>query len=386
MALFVNTLPRIAIDYTAAIHQTAGIGRYVRELVRALADLRPAADVRLFVAGTQENDLPGWPGGFTYRLTRLSDLTLARLWHKARVPVPVETWTGRVDLFHATDFTLPPLLPGTHSVLTVFDLSFARYPNLTMPGMQRYLTRVVLRSACRADRVIAISEATKADLCDLYSIDPRRISVVYPGVEPRFHPAEEPAAERAVRARYGLGDGPFILTVGTLQPRKNHARLVEAFARIGPRYRLVIAGGRGWAYQEVSERVAQLGLDDRVIFPGYVDDADLPGLYRAASALAYPSLYEGFGLPVLEAMACGTPVMAADTSSLPEVVGEAGLLVDPLDVDALAGALVRLLEDEPLRARLREQGIRQAADFTWARAAAETWEIYRSTGTISVGW
>jgi glycosyltransferase involved in cell wall biosynthesis len=371
----------IGIDYTAAVHQAAGIGRYVRELTAALVDLphplpRPD-DLRLFVAGARGASLPPTPGGATICRSPLSERTHARLWHRLRLPVPVEAWTGRLDLFHATDFALPPTLPRTRTVLTVFDLAFERYPDETMPGMRSYLGRVVPRSVRRADRVIAISEATRADLTELYGTPAAKVEVVPLGVDARFNPRRAPDEEAAVRRKYGLPAGPLVLTVGTLQPRKNHRRLVQAFAQVRGRATLVIAGGVGWAYEGVYEAARQAGLAERVAFTGFVDDADLPALYRAATVFAYPALYEGFGLPALEAMASGVPVMASNTSSLPEVVGEVGLLVDPLDVAGMAAALERLLGDEGLRADLREKGIARAAAFTWARAAESTWGIYR---------
>ena len=206
-----------------------------------------------------------------------------------------------------------------------------------MPGMQRYLGEGVPRSVARATHVIAVSECTKADLVEAYGTPPEKISVIYAGVQPHFEPVHDAERLQAVRRRCRLGQEPFILTVGTLQPRKNHLRLVQAFARLESGHRLVISGGPGWDYEAVPAEVVRLGLEKRVVFPGFVADEDLPALYSAADLFVYPSLYEGFGLPVLEAMACGTPVVAADDSALPEVVGEAGLLADPLDVDALAG-------------------------------------------------
>ncbi len=371
----------IGIDYTAAVQQTAGIGRYVRGLTAALADQHPTLDARLFVAGAHGIDLPPAPGGFRYRPSALSERAHTRLWHRLRLPVPVEAWTGRVGLFHAMDFTLPPTLPGTRTVLTVYDLAYERYPDETMPGMQHYLATVVPRSVRRADRVIAISEATRRDLIDLYGTPLDKLRVVTPGVESRFNTHHTPEESAAVRSKYGLPDGPLVLTVGTMQPRKNHRRLVQAFARVRQQgighVTLVIAGGKGWAYEDVWAEVRRLRMSDRVAFIGFVDDADLPALYRAATVFAYPALHEGFGLPVLEAMACGVPVVASNTSSLPEVTGADGaLLVDPLDVEALAEAIERLLADDALRVSLRERGLERAAGFTWERSARALWAVY----------
>lgn len=368
----------IGIDYTAAIHQQAGIGRYVRDLTGALAALQPDVPFHLFIADGRRNDLPAPPGQCVIHPSALSERNHNRLWHRLRLPVPVETWTGRLDVFHATDFFLPPTRSTTRTVLTIHDLAFERYPDETMAGMQGFLTAVVPRSVRRADHVIAVSEATKADLVELYGTPPEKISVVAHGVDPRFRPDHPPEAIAAVRQKYGLPDDLLVLTVGTMQPRKNHRRLVQAFGRIKERSAvLVIAGGKGWDYEAVEAEAARLG--DRVIFTGFVDEADLPALYASAAVFAYPALYEGFGLPPLEAMASGVPVLAANTSSLPEVVGGAGLLVDPIDVGEIAAALDNLLGDAVLRDTLRERGLARAGRFTWAQAAESMWEIYQKT-------
>jgi glycosyltransferase involved in cell wall biosynthesis len=203
-----------------------------------------------------------------------------------------------------------------------------------------------------------------------------RIDVVAPGVTADYRPL--PAAEvEAFRRRHAL-DGPFFLHVGTLQPRKNIPVLLDALARLGrPDAPLALVGGKGWLYDEIFERVRALGLVDRVRFAGYVDDAELPLWYNAAAALIFPSLYEGFGLPIVEALACGAPVIAADTSSLPEAGGTAALYFDPHDPDALAARLATVLDDGALRRRLRQAGPAQAARFSWERAGREMAAVYR---------
>jgi len=250
-----------------------------------------------------------------------------------------------------------------------------------MPGMLKYLQTVVPRSIERADHVIAISETTRADLVDLYGVPPEKVSAIPLGVDPRFSTGRTPEQVRHLREKYRLPEGPFVLTVGTMQPRKNHRRLIEAFYRLPESLRmaftLVIAGGKGWGYDEVEEYVKQLGPDRRVVFTGFVDDGDLPALYRAATVFAYPALYEGFGLPVLEAMASGVPVLTSNISSLPEVTGPvAAALVDPLSVESIMGGLELLLDNPDLRARLGELGVERAATFTWAHTADEVWAVY----------
>jgi len=370
----------IGIDYTAAYEQGAGIGRYVRDLIRALAAHDRSTAYRLFVAGAPRDSLPPAPGpNFQWRPTRITPRWFARLWHRLQLPLPVETFTGKVRLFHATDFTLPPTLPGTKTLLTVHDLSFVRAPETSTPVLKAYLDRVVPRSARRATHVLADSQATKDDLIELYGMPPEKITVLLSGVNPEFKPVTDTNSLRAVRQRYQIPDNPYIMSIGTVQPRKNYARLITALAALGPAHEdvhLVIAGGRGWLDSPIFRAVYDQGLEDRVHFIGFARDEDLPALYSGAACLAYPSLYEGFGFPVLEAMACATPVVTSTISSMPEVAGDAALLVDPYSVEAIAEALGRLLSDSELRETLVRRGIEQAAQFTWSRTARQLREIY----------
>jgi glycosyltransferase involved in cell wall biosynthesis len=383
-------MARITIDYTPAIHQSAGIARLTREITRAVLAADRSHRYTLFVMGRPAPNVPLAnlmnTRDLPLRVTRLSDRWLYRLWFRARLPIRVQLFSGPCDLYHATDFVLPPTGRDTLTILTVHDLSFERDPDSAPPRLLPFLKRVVPDSARRATHVIADSHATARDLSALYGIPAEKITVIHSGVDSRFEPYRDTLYHCRRRAyvlkRYGLDGAPFILTVGTMQRRKNHLRLVQAFARLVKRLpeanqpRLVIAGGKGWLYDEVHAEVARLGVTDLVHFVGYVDDADLPHLYQAAAVFAFPSLYEGFGLPPLEAMACGVPVVASNVSSLPEVVGDAGLLVDPLDVEALATALEQALCDEGWRRHAIARGLERAAHFTWARAAQQLLEVY----------
>jgi glycosyltransferase involved in cell wall biosynthesis len=371
----------VGIDYTAAYEQGAGIGRYVRELIRALAAYDCETPYRLFVAGATQISLPPAPGpNFDWSPTRITPLWFARLWHRLQVPLPVETFTGRLALYHATDFTLPPTLPGVRTLLTVHDLSFVRAPETTTPVLKAYLDRVVPRSARRADHVLADSQATKDDLIELYGTPPEKITVLLSGVTSNFAPVTDTETRRDVRQRYQIPDNPYIFSVGTVQPRKNYTRLAKALAALGSDYQdihLVIAGGRGWLDSPIYQMIRDLKLTDRTHFIGFARDEDLPALYSGAECLAYPSLYEGFGFPVLEAMRCGTPVVTSTVSSIPEVAGDAALLVDPYNVDALADALRQLISDQELRAGLITKGFKQAAWFTWERSAQQLRTVYQ---------
>ena len=375
-------MTRVAIDYTPAYEQGGGIGRYVRELVTALARLDHDTDYRLFVTGAHQRDLPPTPGdNFHWRPSAFSPKWFARVWHRARLPLSVEAFTGRVDLFHATDFVLPPTLSGTRTLLTVHDLSFVRVPETTSPKLKIYLDQVVPRSVARADHVLADSQATKADLMALYGVADSKITVLLSGVDSRFERVENAGVHQALRVKYRLGDRPYIFSVGTVQPRKNYARLIRALATLRAEGRdlgLVIAGGRGWLDDPIYSAIRGNGLAQYVQLIGFADDEDLPALYSGAAAFAFPSLYEGFGLPILESMACGTPVVTSNVSSLPEVAGFDALMVDPTDVDALTDALRRLLDEPTLRERLIAGGLERAREFTWDRAAQELKNIYSS--------
>jgi glycosyltransferase involved in cell wall biosynthesis len=370
----------IGIDYTPAYEQGGGIGRYVRELIAALAEQDHETAYRLFVMGATKS-LPPIPAqNFTWKPSRISPIWFARVWHRAQIPVPVEQWVGAVDLFHATDFVLPPTRRNTRTVLTVHDLSFVRAPETASPSLKAYLDRVVPRSVNRADYILADSQATKDDMIDLYHVAPEKVEVLLSGVNPRFKPVRDESALAAVRAKYGIGDAPYVFAVGTVQPRKNYERLIRALHALPDslrEVRLVIAGGRGWLQGPIYAAVDELGLKDRVKFIGFADDADLPALYSAARATAFPSLYEGFGLPILESQACGTPVVTAAVSSLLEVAGDSTLLVDPYSTDQIRDALVTLLTDEARRAELIARGEEQIKRFTWERAATQLQAVYQ---------
>lgn len=369
----------IGIDYTPAYEQGGGIGRYVRELVAALALQDRETDYRLLVSGASSSQLPPAPGNnFDWRPTRITPKWLARIWQRARLPLPVEVFTGDLNLYHATDFVLPPTRAQTRTLLTVHDLSFVRVPQAASPNLKAYLEVVVPRSADRADCILADSQATKDDLIELYQVSPDKIIVLLSGVDARFRPVSGDALGQ-VRQKYGIGDAPYVLSVGTVQPRKNYVRLIQALSHLraqGYDLQLVIAGGRGWLEDPIYAAIATEKMQPYVHLIGFAEETDLPALYSAAACFAFPSLYEGFGLPILEAMGCGTPVVTSDKSSLPEVGGDAALIIDPYSVDQLADALRRLVDDDALRQILVTKGHRRAESFTWEKSAHQLRQIY----------
>jgi len=376
----------IGIDATAALTQGGGIGRYTRELVHALVAAAPDNRYTLFSARPPAtlpvpDSLPVAPH-VVHRPAPLDERWLYRLWYRARIPLPVQTFTGRLDLFHSPDFVLPPVGGGIPTLLTVHDLSFVHYPDTFPARLVAYLSRVVPHSVARASHILADSEATRRDLAALWNVPADKMTVLYSGVNARFHPVTDAAALAAVRARYGLGERPIVLAVGTVQPRKNYTLLVRAFRAVAATqpHALVIVGGRGWLTEGLAAEIARQGLGERVVMPGFVDDADLPALYSAAALFVFPSLYEGFGLPLLEAMACGVPVISSDASSLPEVAATGGapaaLLLSPEDEAGWSAAMLRLLADAAARQRLIAAGAVQAARFTWPAAARQLAGLY----------
>jgi glycosyltransferase involved in cell wall biosynthesis len=282
------------------------------------------------------------------------------------------------DLLFVPAHVLPIVHPR-RGVVTVHDLGYLYYPQAHRLLDRLYLDLSTRYSARAATHLIADSSATKHDLIERYGIEPYKITVVYPGYdEATFQPVRDEEAIEAVKAKYDIA-GDYILFVGTLQPRKNLIRLIEAYWKLeAGSWKLVIAGKKGWLYQEIFRWVEELGLGKKVVFTGYVPEGGLPALISGARLFVFPSLYEGFGLPVLEAMACGTPVVCSNVSSLPEVAGDAAVLVDPLDVEGLAAAMERVLDDEDLRAELIERGFEQAKRFSWERCARETLDVLES--------
>lgn len=375
----------IGFDVTAALTQGGGIGRYTRELIRALVDEAPDFTYKLFSARPPavlpvSDSLPV-ARHVTHRPAPLAERWLYRMWYRARLPIPVQAFTGRLDLFHSPDFVLPPVSGEIPTILTVHDLSFIHYPETFPAALVAYLNRVVPWSVSRADHILADSISTMRDLNALWGVATEKITVLYSGVSERFRPVTDAAIIHAVRGRYGLGATPFILTVGTIQPRKNYEFLVRAFRPVAGRYphSLIIAGGMGWLNEGLTAEIERQGLGERVRFTGFVDDEDLPALYSAADLLAFPSIYEGFGLPLLEAMACGTPVISSNSSSLPEVAREgAAVLLSPHDEAAWSAGMIQLLADDSARRRLIEAGYKQSTLFSWNVAARQLASLYRT--------
>lgn len=296
-------------------------------------------------------------------------------------PLPYRLFLGgKAQITHFFNFLLPPGVAGKR-ITTVHDMAFRAFPE-TVRLKTRTMLQVSLEKSCkRAHRIMVVSEFTRQELIKYMNVPADKIFVAYNGVDTGvFYPRTDPQALQRTRDKYGIPDSYF-LYLGTLEPRKNIERLIEAYAALRSKRPdcpvLVLAGRKGWLYNTIFQRVAQLHLEERVLFTGYVEDGDAPFLLSGAHAFLFPSLYEGFGMPPLEAMACGVPVLTANTSSLPEVVGDAALLVDPYDVDSILFGMERLLDDEQLRRDLAEKGRARAALFTWEASAHTVMGVYR---------
>jgi glycosyltransferase involved in cell wall biosynthesis len=292
--------------------------------------------------------------------------------------LPVQWVTGGLDLFHSPDFVLPPVSGGIPTLLTVHDLSFVHYADTFDKRLVDYLNRVVPWSVERATHVVADSQATKADLVNLWGVADEKVTVLYSGVDGRFRPITNPKQLQSMRQTYHLGEQPYLLAVGTVQPRKNYQMLIRAYAKVAKDWphNLVFAGGTGWLIDDILAEVKRHNLEERVKFIGFVDDGDLPALYSDATLYLFPSLYEGFGLPILEAMACGVPVVSSDASCLPEVVGDAGVLLSPHDENGWSVTIHRLLLNAPRRVELVGAGAVQARRFSWRKSARQLLGIY----------
>ncbi|MDM8518925.1 glycosyltransferase family 1 protein [Anaerolineales bacterium HSG6] len=354
-------------------YRGAGISWYIFNLLQSLPQveggLRFTAFLhdRAFQGNGLQTEFSRWP-------TERPAMRI--LWEQAIQPAIL--YRAKADLYHAMAFVSPILLPCP-SVVTVYDLSFLRFPEAFRPINRYYLRYFTALSVQRAKAVITISESTRQDVINLLGKPANQVHTIYCGADDSFRPL--PVAEVAqFRQQQNLPD-QFILYLGTLEPRKNLSELIRAYGQlcqldpITPP--LIVAGGKGWYYQAIFALVAELGLQERVRFPGYVPQEALPFWYNAATLFVYPSLFEGFGLPVLEAMACGTPVVTSNVSSLPEVAGKAGMLVKPDNPLQLAQAMHLILNQPDLQQTMRERGLRQAARFRWDKAAQETVTVYK---------
>jgi len=354
----------IGIDASRAVTvRPTGIEIYSQRLIQALLALKSPHCFRLYFRSA--------PPAAAFSGADLRVIPFPRLWTHVRLSWEVARRPP--DVLFVPAHVLPIFHPRV-SLVTVHDLGYLYFPRAHPWHQRLYLDLSTRWNARAAAHLLADSQATKADLVARYSTPPEKITVAYPGRDERLAPVRDPALVEAVKTRYGI-TGDYFLYLGTLQPRKNLSRLVAAFAHLitqSPHlqiFKLILAGKRGWLYDDLFAQVHRLGLEGRVLFPGYVPDEDKAALLSGALAFVFPSLYEGFGLPVLEAQACGCPVITSITSSLPEVAGDAALLVDPGDTSAIAAAMQQVATDPTLRENLIERGFANVRRFSWTACA-----------------
>jgi glycosyltransferase involved in cell wall biosynthesis len=360
---------RIALDVSPLARNQAGIGTYIAQLVTSLVRLAPEHEFFLYTS----QPLPAKDRTFFNAQPHVRIIQCPML-------LGLRARWDQVDVFHGLNFKLRGW--GRYGgVVTIYDLSRDRLPQPSRKlfGQRRSFLRT-RRTAQRASRVVTISTHSATDIVELYGVPRERIVIVSPAVGPEFYPVVDPAVRASVKARYGIRREAFVLSGGGTEPRKNIVGLIEAFGR-APRLReklyLVVVGGMERDADSIREAVLSARLEEAVIFPGHVPLEDLRVLYSSCALFAFPSLYEGFGMPVLEAMACGAPVVSSNASSLPEVVGDAALLVNPRDPEAWAQAMTRVVEDANLRDDLRRRGVLRIKAFSWEQSARDLLRVYQ---------
>lgn len=364
---------RIGIDGRTIFTNPTGIGSYTRNLIKNLAEI------------DRENEY------FVYfdRKKELRDLNKFSNFHQkglhfpifwTQMRIPLELRKDNVDLYQGSNSI--PLVHICRTVVTIYDLAFELFPQYFPIKSLLFYKCIVPTAARKADKIITLSYSTKNDLVNFYKIPPSKIEVIYCSVDHFFKPINESVTLQKVLKKYNITQ-QYILFVGALQPRKNIQKLIEAYVMLKENqkisHKLVIVGGTGWYYSEIFKLKEKFKLKDEVVFTGYVPGADLPFLYNGAELFVYPSLYEGFGIPPLEAMACGTPVITSNTSSLPEVVSDAAVVINPYDVEELAQAMGRILKDNELKKILRKKGLRRAKFFSWRKSAQKTLAVFKET-------
>jgi len=369
---------KVGVDCSPIMYKKTGVGNYVHNLLLNLAKIDTINSYVLFLQSLTHLDSEKTVRyEFAHKKTvaiRAPKPLLDFFWYKLRF-TSIDAFIGKVDIFHSNFYS--PRIRKAKSVLTVYDMSFASYPDLQTTAVQRFYPKV--RESCnKALKVITISNFSKAEILKFLDIPEEKVEVIYPGVivnEPKCSNSDE----EKLLSKYQLS-GSYVLFVGTIEPRKNIAAIVKAFEILLQKYKyrceLVIVGKLGWKYEECLRKIRGSRAQSRIRMLGYVPDDDLPIIYKHASVFVYPSVYEGFGLPVLEAMAYDTPVITSNVSSLPEIAGDAALLVNPYDEGQIAEAMDKVMRDPEQRRQLIERGREQVKKYSWMETARRTLELY----------
>jgi glycosyltransferase involved in cell wall biosynthesis len=373
---------RIGIDATPLPPQPVGAGNYIIQLIKALVEQKSDHDFVIF-AQPSGQDMISLPEGSAAEWVIVEERSPGSrlIWEQVQFPKLIRE--SGVELLHSTHYTRPTRLP-CKSVVTFHDMTFFLYPELHTWARRLYFPRMMRLSASRADKLITVSDSTRNDLVRVLRIDPKKVTTTHLGLNPGYKPIVDQDEKRRVAEKYALPE-KFILYVGLVEPRKNLPVLINAFKRLiyeEYNYKLILVGRYGWMYEQLLDQVKELNLENQVQFLGYVPQEDLPLVYNLASLFVYPTIYEGFGLPVLEAMACGVPVITSDVSSLPEIVNKSGILTPVNDPDALFEAIVKGLDDSDLRQELIRKGPERAENFSWTKTAQLTLQVYQQAMQI----
>ena len=371
---------RIVIDIQTVIGKKTGVGKYTESLVKALSHLSSPYEFILFYFNFRSrfNGLDITSSNFKNKGVKLPGRVFSFLWKKTNAP-PFDRLSGAAELFHFPNFILRPVKSGK-TIVTIHDLAFKRFPQYIEKKNLAFLNNHIPKTLAKADRIIAVSEFTKEELLKFYSVPEKKIRVIHEGVNETFRRIEDKEELTKVKNKYRLPE-KFFLWVGTLEPRKNISVLLDAFSEFKKKNKsnckLVMVGKRGWNYHGFMEKKKKMIMGDDVILTKYVSDDDLPTIYNLAEAFIFPSIYEGFGLPPLEAMASGLPVIT--TPALNEVVGEAVLKVSEQNIEEITQAMKNILENEDLRKDLVQKGFKRIEQFSWDKAARETLALYEET-------
>ena len=363
---------KIGLDGNEAnIENRVGSGKYVYELIKQFSQNKKY-EFEVFLKQNPLSDLPKETKNFKYNV-----FGPKFLWTQFALPMHL-TFGKRPDLFFSMSHYGPRFSPVPY-VITIFDLSYLHYPELFRKNDLYQLTNWTKYSIKNSKHIFAISKSTKEDIIKNYGVDPSKITVIYIGYDKNLFKPQPKEKIQKVKKMYKVS-GDYIIFVGTLQPRKNLERLIESFSRLTHQLQLVIVGRKGWLYDSIFKKVKDLDLEKRVIFTDYVPDNDLPPLICGAEAYVLPSLWEGFGIPVIEAQACGVPVVVSNVSSLPEIVADSGILVDPEKTDSIANGIKKSL-DAKTRTVLVKRGFENAKRFSWEKCAKETLTILEKVAT-----
>ncbi len=373
---------KITIDASGALGKKTGVGNYIYNLVNQLALIDNENDYSLYLNYFRLRHTNPFSKDFKITANRIPAKIQRNL--QNYLNLPIELFIGKTDIFHGPNYFLPPTR-SAKKIITVHDLTFVLYPETMHKNDHLYFQKYVPRSIEQADHVITISNSTKKALIEKLEVPEKKISITRMAAGNEFRPINNFKLVDQVLNKYNLPN-KFILTVCTLEPRKNLVTLIKALSILKKNkelnQKLVVVGGSGWKSNDLHAAIDELDLQDSIIFPGYIGQDDLPAIYNACSLFLFPSLYEGFGIPLLEAMACGKTIISSNTSSMPEVVADAGILIDPLDEQKWAEQISKTLSDLSLIKELGQKSLKRASGFSWQKMAKETLQIYKKVANL----